>query len=310
MEQKQPLTSEQIKNVKDIGFIHNKGTNAFSGRVITSNGQLTTKQMKTLSEAALKFGNGTVIFTVRLNVELPGIDFNNIAAFQEFITQSDLKTGGTGSRVRPIVTCKGTTCKYGLSDTFNLATEIHNQFYEGYYNVKLPHKFKIAIGGCPNNCVKPDLNDLGIVSVRIPKFKVEKCRGCKKCGVIDMCLNQGGAFSMQQGKIALDRSLCIGCGLCVSKCSFKILEDSEYGFRIFIGGKWGKKTRRGSPLLKIFSKNEMLAVIEKAILLFAREGKVGERFGETVDRLSIKKAEEMLMSDELLQSREKILKKK
>jgi len=54
----------------------------------------------------------------------------------------------------------------------------------------------------------------------------------------------------------------------------------------------------------------MLAVIEKAILLFAREGKGGERFGETVDRLSIKKAEEMLMSDELLQSREKILKKK
>ncbi|MDR2203094.1 MAG: 4Fe-4S binding protein [Nitrososphaerota archaeon] len=309
MEQKQPITVEQIKNVKDIGFIHNKGTNTFSGRVITTNGQLTTKQTKTLSEAALKFGNGTVIFTVRLNAELPGIDFNNIAAFQKFIAQSDLKTGGTGSRVRPIVTCKGTTCKYGLSDTFSIATEIHNRFYEGYYAVKLPHKFKIAIGGCPNNCVKPDLNDLGIVSVRIPKFKIENCRGCTKCGVVVTCLSQGGAFSTQHGKIAIDRSLCIGCGLCVSKCSFKILEDSEYGFRIFIGGKWGKKTRRGSPLLKVFSKSEIITVIEKAILLFVREGKVGERFGETVDRLSIKKAEEMLMSDELLQSREKILEK-
>ena len=32
----------------------------------------------------------------------------------------------------------------------------------------LPHKFKIAVGGCPNNCVKPDLNDLGIVGQRVP----------------------------------------------------------------------------------------------------------------------------------------------
>jgi sulfite reductase beta subunit-like hemoprotein len=26
-------------------------------------------------------------------------------------------------------------------------------------NEVLLHKFKIALGGCPNNCVKPDLND-------------------------------------------------------------------------------------------------------------------------------------------------------
>ena len=35
--------------------------------------------------------------------------------------------------------------------------EIHERFYHGYREVKLPHKFKIAVGGCPNNCVKPDL---------------------------------------------------------------------------------------------------------------------------------------------------------
>ena len=37
--------------------------------------------------------------------------------------------------------------------------------------VKLPHKFKIAVGGCPNNCVKPNLNDLGIIGQRVPEFR-------------------------------------------------------------------------------------------------------------------------------------------
>jgi dissimilatory sulfite reductase (desulfoviridin) alpha/beta subunit len=29
-------------------------------------------------------------------------------------------------------------------------------------SVTLPHKFKIGVGGCPNSCVKPSLNDVGI----------------------------------------------------------------------------------------------------------------------------------------------------
>ena len=33
------------------------------------------------------------------------------------------------------------------------------------------HKFKIAVGGCPNNCVKPDLNDLGIIGQMVPKLR-------------------------------------------------------------------------------------------------------------------------------------------
>ena len=95
--------------------------------------------------------------------------------------QAGLETGGTGSKVRPVVSCKGTTCQYGLIDTFALSEEIHERFYHGYRDVKLPHKFKIAVGGCPNNCVKPDLNDLGIIGQRVPQIDLEKCRGCKVC---------------------------------------------------------------------------------------------------------------------------------
>ena len=120
--------------------------------------------------------------TSRMTMEIQGVPFDNIEPLREYLMQAGLETGGTGSEVRPVVSCKGTTCQYGLIDTFGLSEEIHERFYHGYGNVKLPHKFKIAVGGCPeNNCVKPDLNDLGIIGQRIPQVDMEKCRGSKVC---------------------------------------------------------------------------------------------------------------------------------
>ena len=64
---------------------------------------------------------------------------------REYLMQAGLETGGTGSKVRPVVSCKGTTCQYGLIDTFALSEEIHERFFHGSADVKLPHKFKIAV---------------------------------------------------------------------------------------------------------------------------------------------------------------------
>ena len=160
----------EIKRVKGMGFLNNKGTDLFNARIITVNGKITAEQTAVIAEAAKKFGNGDVEFTTRLTVEVRGVHYDNIPAFQEFIAQAGLITGGTGSLVRPVVSCKGTTCQYGLYDTFALSEEIHKRFYLGYHSVKLPHKFKIACGGCPNNCVKPTLNDLGIIGQLVPQF--------------------------------------------------------------------------------------------------------------------------------------------
>ena len=181
------ISKEEEKRLKGLGFLNNKGTDNFSARVITVNGKVNTAQMTCLTEAAEKYGNGNMAFTTRLTVEVQGIPYENIEAFQAYIAKAGLQTGGTGAKVRPIVSCKGTTCQYGLLDSFALSEEIHHRFYEGYHDVALPHKFKIAVGGCPNNCVKPDLNDLGIIGQRIPNFDKSRCKGCKKCSVAAAC---------------------------------------------------------------------------------------------------------------------------
>ena len=125
--------------------------------------------------------------TTRQTVEIQRVPYASIDALIADLAKAGLETGGTGPKVRPIVSCKGTTCVFGLIDTFGLSREIHERFYRGYHGVKLPHKFKIAVGGCPNNCVKPDINDLGIVGQRVFVPNTELCRGCKSCAVEKTC---------------------------------------------------------------------------------------------------------------------------
>ena len=98
-------------------------------------------------DAAEKFGSGEIAMTTRLTIEVQRIPFRNIEPFCAFLAEHGLETGGTGAKVRPVVACKGTTCQYGLIDTVAFSRTIHERFYKGWHDVKLPHKFKIAVGG-------------------------------------------------------------------------------------------------------------------------------------------------------------------
>lgn len=288
------VSKEDEKRVKGMGFLNNRGTDLFSARVLTVNGKVTAAQQRCMADAAEKFGNGELLYTTRLSVEIPGIPYENIDEFREFIAKENMITGGTGAKVRPVVSCKGTTCQYGLLDSYAISEEIYKRFYDGYRDVALPHKFKIAVGGCPNNCVKPNLNDVGIIGQRIPKVDTDICKGCKKCAIEAACPNK--AAKVVGGKITIDEAQCRHCGRCVGKCPFHTIEDGTYGYKIYIGGRWGKKVSKGRALGKIFtSREETLDVIEKAILFFRDHGNKGERFAETIERIGFENVEKELI---------------
>ncbi len=302
------VTPEQIKAVKADGFLHNKGTDLFSGRIITVNGKVDHRAMTTIAEAAKKFGNGSLLFTARLTIEIPGIHYDDIPAFKEFIAKDGCITGGTGAKVRPVVSCKGTTCQYGQIDTLALSEKIHHLFYEGYRGVSLPHKFKIAVGGCPNNCMKPNLNDVGVVGFTRPQLDTEQCKGCKKCPILDGCpihavsRIEGDA----QNRITIDQT-CNDCGFCTDKCLFNAM-SGDNGYRIVIGGRWGKNIAIGQFLSPFFTDEEtVLTTIEKVILFYRAMGEKGERLSQTLERIGFEKSEEMILGDELLKDKERIL---
>ena len=230
------IDAQEVKRLKGLGFLNNKGTDNFSARVITVNGRLTAGQLRLLADAADRFGDGRVVFTTRLTAEVTGIPYDRIEAFTAFLAEGGMEPGGTGNRVRPIVCCKGTTCQYGLIDPYAISEEMHERFYKGYHEVALPHKFKIAVGGCPNSCVKPTLNDVGVVGWR-------------------------------------------------------------GGYKIFIGGRWGKQHNEGRDLGRIFeSKEEMMDTVEKILLFYKDNGESGERFCRTIERLGFEAVRDAVLS--------------
>jgi dissimilatory sulfite reductase (desulfoviridin) alpha/beta subunit len=299
------ISAEQRKEVKGRGFLSNKDRLRFSARIITENGVLSARQLRNLSEAAEKFGNGNISFTSRLTVEVPGVLYTDIPVFQAHIAMENMVTGGTGAKVRPVVACKGTVCMFGNIDTQGLATEIHKRFYEGFGEVTLPHKFKIAIGGCPNNCVKPELNDVGIIGQKVPQYDLNLCKGCAKCAVVIVCPMQ--ACAIIEGVMEVDREVCNNCGLCVGKCPFNAVSDGMVSYKITIGGRWGKHTRIGTPLNGLFTKDEAMNIIEKTILLFKDKGLSGERLSMMIERLGVVVTEQMLIAHDLLDRKPEIL---
>lgn len=290
------IPPEEVKRVKGLGCLQDKRyPDVFNVRIITRNGKISAEEQKVIAEASEKYGSGEVTMTTRLTLEIQGVKYENIVPLMEFVNEHGLTTGGTGSKVRPVVSCKGTTCQYGLCDTFGLSEKLHELFYVGYHDVVLPHKFKIAVGGCPNNCVKPNLNDLGIVGQNVPVFDYSKCKGCKVCQVEKSCPIK--IAKMENGKLYVDPNQCNNCSRCRGKCPFGVTEEYIPGFKVYIGGRWGKKIAHGLPLSRILrSEEEVIDVVEKAILLFRDEGITGERFADTVDRLGFDYVNDKLLN--------------
>ena len=294
------ISPEEVARVKALGCLWDKNTSdCFNVRVITRNGKITADESRAIADAATIFGKGEIAMTSRMTVEIQGVPFDNIEPLREYLAVFGLETGGTGPKVRPVVSCKGTTCQYGLIDTFALSGEIHERFYKGYHDVKLPHKLKIAVGGCPNNCVRPNVNDLGIVGQKVPERDLDKCRGCKKCKIEEACPIK--IAHVENGKLKVDPEVCNHCGRCVGKCPFKVVENYTSGYRIYIGGRGGKKGADGRPLDKIFTdREEVLQTVEKVIHLFKDEGIPGERFNDTVNRLGFENVQARLLGEDAL----------
>lgn len=300
------IKQTEIKKLKEQGFLYSKGTEEFNGRVLTRNGKITAEQCIAVCEAAKKYGNGSVTFTNRLNMEIPGIHMDHLELFKSEVEACGLEMGGTGPKVRPIAACKATTCTFGLLDSFGLSEKLYERFFVGYKDVPLPYKCKIAVGGCPNNCMKPDINDIGIMGQMIPDYNSDLCRNCKICMMERTC--PANAAKVVDGKITCIEENCIRCGRCVNKCPFKCVSEKMSGFKVYIGGKWGKFKTRGTAVNHFFtSEEEVLDFVEKTILFYKENGQPGERLAHVIERLGFEKVEAELLHGNILERKETII---
>ena len=265
------------KALKDGGFMRQVQKDNFSLRLKVVGGNLTTAQLDTISSVSKQYGDGHVHLTSRQGVEIPFIKLGDIDAVNAALLEGGVNTSVCGPRVRTVTACQGNAiCQSGCIDTYPLALDISNR----YFGRRLPHKFKIGITGCVNNCLKAEENDVGIKGGYIINWLKDKCTLCGAC--VKVC--RVNALSKADGEILVDSAKCNNCGRCVKVCPF----DSwayESGYVVSFGGTFGNRIAFGEKIMPIFSDREkVFKLTDAALAFFDERGKAGERFRVTVDR--------------------------
>ena len=147
------MAQVDYKELKKGGFMRQVQKDHFSLRLRIVGGQIQAEQLLKVYEIAQKYGHGYIHMTSRQSIEIPHIKLGDIETVKKELSGAGLQPGACGPRVRTITACQGSAiCTSGLIDTTALAKE----FDQKYYARELPHKFKLGITGCRNNCLKAE----------------------------------------------------------------------------------------------------------------------------------------------------------
>lgn len=209
------------------------------------------RYLKTIQELAEKFGNGTVHLTTRQGYEIPGIklaDLDKIKEYMADMIHNLEKEGGVilenacegypEAGTRNVSACIGNrVCQFSNADTTLLAQKIEKVIYPNNLHLK------VAVTGCPNDCIKAHMNDIGIIATVTPEYDSERCILCEACK--DNCKERvTNAIKTENYQIIRDEEYCIKCGECILRCPTAALSRGKQLYRIIIGGRTGKKNPR------------------------------------------------------------------
>lgn len=268
------------KELKKGGFMKQVQKDRFSLRLRIVGGHVKAEGLKKVYEIAEKYGQGYIHMTSRQSLEIPHIKLQDVEAVKKELAEAGLQPGACGPRVRTITACQGCTiCPSGLIDTAELAGE----FDKLYYARELPHKFKLGITGCRNNCLKAEENDLGVKGGVKPSWVEEKCSFCGLCQAV--CPTKVIKVNSKEKTLDFDEKDCIYCGKCIKACPVEAWEGQS-GFIVYFGGLFGNRIAIGEQLLPIiYDKEELHKVVEATLGFFKQHGKASERFRNTLDRV-------------------------
>jgi dissimilatory sulfite reductase (desulfoviridin) alpha/beta subunit len=274
------MNEADYKELKKGGMMRQKEAGLFSVRLHVVGGRLTTARLRAVQEAADRFGRGEVHLTARQGVEIPFVRTDDLSALKEFLAPSGVAVGVCGPTVRTVTACQGCRlCPSGVIDSPELAEAVDREFY----GQTVPHKFKVGISGCANNCMKAEENDIGIKGWTEPRWSLGRCTWCGVCEAV--CPTKVVRVSEEDGRVSVDIEGCIGCGDCIESCPTGAMAEGSRGYRLFAGGKFGRVPFLGRKVLGVQrTKSEALDAIRAAVEFFRVHGKSKERFGDTLRR--------------------------
>lgn len=239
------------KTLAKNAFRVSKVRNESAIRLRVPGGYLQAGHLTIIQELAEKFGDGTVHLTTRQGYEIPGIKLAQLDEIRAYmgdmiaevegscgVTLEEPAKGYPSAGTRNVSACVGNRlCRMANADTTALAQKIERVIYPNDYHLK------VAVTGCPNDCIKAHMQDIGIVCSVEPKYDEDRCILCEAC--VDNCRKKiTNALYMENCRIIRDEEYCLQCGECILKCPTGAFFRGEKLYRILIGGRTGKRNPR------------------------------------------------------------------
>jgi anaerobic sulfite reductase subunit C len=280
---------------RKVGMIQQRQKEYFAMRLRAIGGDLTTGQLRKIADVADRYGKSGVHLSTRQGVEIHYVHHTNLEKARQDLASAGVGMGACGPRVRIVAACPGkATCRWGIIDTKTVARDLDQR----YFGVDTPHKFKMAVTGCPHNCAKATENDIGVMGAILPRWDAAACIDCQLC--VNTCPTK--AITREEGpgpgaaRYVLDEDKCINCSICTSSCPASSWTPAVTGYNLFIGGTMGKIPRLATLLKRLIpDKEELYRLIEESLRYYQQHGRKKERFGHMIDRIGVEKVKEDIL---------------
>jgi nitrite reductase (NADH) large subunit len=126
-------------------------------------GLTSPKELRAIADVVEKFNAPMVKVTGGQRLDIFGIRKEDLPAVWADLNAAGMVSGHAyGKSLRTVKTCVGSEwCRFGTQDSTGLGVKIERMTWGSW----MPHKFKIAVSGCPRNCAEATIKDFGIVCV-------------------------------------------------------------------------------------------------------------------------------------------------
>lgn len=126
-------------------------------------GETTPAELRALAEIAEKYAVPTVHITGGQRIDFLGVPKETLPAMWGDLSAAGFVSGHAyGKAIRTVKTCVGKTwCRFGTQDSTTMGIDLEKMTWGSW----TPHKFKLAVSGCPRNCAEATIKDFGVVCV-------------------------------------------------------------------------------------------------------------------------------------------------
>ena len=126
-------------------------------------GSVSVEQLRAIADAAEKFKVPEMKITGGQRIDLFGVKKEELPAVWGFLAERGLVSGHAyGKALRTVKTCVGSEwCRFGVQDSTQMGIALEEMTWGSW----TPHKYKMAVSGCPRNCAEATIKDFGVVGI-------------------------------------------------------------------------------------------------------------------------------------------------